>query len=89
MKQREFGIKKLNNNPTSSGRLAFVIPRSDAESSEYNQFYLMHKTPLDSASERGMTVTDHLDYIKNVTINLIKHHTECCMSNKTIQGKWP
>ena len=27
---------------------------------------------LDSASERGMTVTDHLDCIKNVTINLIK-----------------
>jgi len=59
MELEGFGIRECDNNPTSSGRLVTVIPRSDAESSGSSQMFLLLFV-LDSASGRGMTVTNRL-----------------------------
>ncbi len=63
-KQREFDIRECYSILTSSGQLVTVIPRSDAESSDDSRIFLMLFV-LDSASERGMTVTNRLFEIQN------------------------
>ena len=52
------------NNPTSSGRLVSVIPRCDAESSNYRWISICFFV-LDSASQRRMTDTNRLFEIQN------------------------
>ena len=60
----EFGIRECGYYPTSSGQLVTVIPRSDAESST-KSIRKIRLSSLDSASERGMTVTNRLFEIQN------------------------
>ena len=61
---REFDIRECYSIFASSGQLVTVIPRSDAESSDDSLMFLMLFV-LDSASERGMTVTNRLFEIQN------------------------
>ena len=60
----EFGIRECYSILTSSGQLVTVIPRSDAESST-KSIRKIRLSSLDSASERGMTVTNRLFEIQN------------------------
>ena len=64
LNKREFDIRECYSILTSSDQLVTVIPRSDAESSDDSRIFLMLFV-LDSASERGMTVTNRLFEIQN------------------------
>ena len=71
LNKREFDIRECYSILTSRDQLVTVIPRSDAESSDDSRIFLMlfvldsASERVDSASERGMTVTNRLFEIQN------------------------